>query len=33
MNTQIHQTAPTQFIKAAGINFAYRRLGKKLEFH
>jgi pimeloyl-ACP methyl ester carboxylesterase len=29
MNTQTHQTAPTQFVKAAGINFAYRRLGKK----
>jgi len=29
MNTQTHQTAPTQFLKAAGINFAYRRLGKK----
>jgi pimeloyl-ACP methyl ester carboxylesterase len=29
METNTHQTAPTQFIKAAGINFAYRRLGKK----
>lgn len=29
METQTHQTAPTQFINAAGINFAYRRLGKK----
>lgn len=26
---QTHQTAPTQFIEAAGINFAYRRFGKK----
>jgi pimeloyl-ACP methyl ester carboxylesterase len=24
-----HHTAPTQFIKAAGIRFAYRRFGKK----
>jgi pimeloyl-ACP methyl ester carboxylesterase len=24
-----HQTAPTQFIEAAGIRFAYRRFGKK----
>lgn len=31
MNTQSHQTAPTQFVNAAGINFAYRRLGKKGE--
>lgn len=30
MNTETHQTAPTQFVKAAGINFAYRRLGKKV---
>jgi pimeloyl-ACP methyl ester carboxylesterase len=37
MNNQIteptgsytHQTAPTQFIEAAGIRFAYRRFGKK----
>lgn len=29
METQTHQTAVTQFVKAAGINFAYRRLGKK----
>jgi pimeloyl-ACP methyl ester carboxylesterase len=27
--TYTHQTAPTQFIEAAGIRFAYRRLGKK----
>src|ERR1700743_1705285 len=25
----IHQTAPTQFVEAAGIRFAYRRFGKK----
>ncbi len=24
-----HQTAPTQYIEAAGIRFAYRRFGKK----
>jgi hypothetical protein len=24
----IHQTAPTQFVKANGIRFAYRRFGK-----
>ncbi|AEW01100.1 alpha/beta hydrolase [Niastella koreensis] len=29
MNTQTHQIAVTQFVKAAGINFAYRRFGKK----
>jgi pimeloyl-ACP methyl ester carboxylesterase len=30
MSTTItHQTAPTQFIDAAGIRFAYRRFGKK----
>jgi hypothetical protein len=23
-----HQTAPTQFVKANGIRFAYRRFGK-----
>lgn len=23
-----HQTAPTQFVDAAGIRFAYRRFGK-----
>lgn len=28
MNTFTHQTAPTQFIEAAGIRFAYRRFGK-----
>lgn len=28
MATHTHQTAPTQFIKANGIQFAYRRFGK-----
>ena len=29
-----HQTAPTQFVEANGIRFAYRRFGKKrLEIH
>src|ERR1700727_3061539 len=28
MATYTHQTAPTQFIKANGIQFAYRRFGK-----
>ena len=28
MNAFTHQTAPTQFIGAAGIRFAYRRFGK-----
>lgn len=28
MNTFTHQTAPTQYIGAAGIRFAYRRFGK-----
>ena len=23
-----HQTAPTQFVEAAGVRFAYRRFGK-----
>ena len=29
MTTYTHQTAPTQFIEAAGIRFAYRRFGKQ----
>ena len=29
MNTYSHQTAPTQFVEAAGIRFAYRRFGKQ----
>lgn len=28
MATHTHQTAPTQFVEAKGINFAYRRFGK-----
>jgi pimeloyl-ACP methyl ester carboxylesterase len=29
MNNYTHQSAPTQFVEAAGIRFAYRRFGKK----
>ena len=28
MNQHNHQTAPTQFVEANGIRFAYRRFGK-----
>src|SRR3981189_1538841 len=28
MTTHAHQTAPTQFVDAKGIRFAYRRFGK-----
>jgi hypothetical protein len=28
MSNYSHQTAPTQFVEAAGIRFAYRRFGK-----
>ena len=28
MTDHTHQTAPTQFIEAAGIRFAYRHFGK-----
>src|SRR3989440_12443413 len=28
MNNYTHQTAPTQFVEAKGIRFAYRRFGK-----
>ena len=28
MTAYTHQTAPTQFVDAAGIRFAYRRFGK-----
>src|SRR5882672_7629246 len=28
MSNYTHQTAPTQFVEASGIRFAYRRLGK-----
>lgn len=29
MSTHTHHTAPTQFVEANGIHFAYRRFGKK----
>ena len=28
MIRHMHQTAPTQFVEASGIRFAYRRFGK-----
>jgi hypothetical protein len=28
MTTHTHQTAPTQYVEANGIRFAYRRFGK-----
>jgi len=28
MTEMVHQTAPTQFVEAKGIRFAYRRFGK-----
>jgi hypothetical protein len=28
MTTYTHQTAPTQFVEANGIHFAYRRFGQ-----
>ena len=28
MSTHTHQTAPTQYVEARGIRFAYRRFGK-----
>lgn len=28
MTQHTHQTAPTQFVDAAGVRFAYRRFGK-----
>src|SRR6202161_1516892 len=31
MTAHTHQTAPTQFVKANGIRFAYRRFGKPSE--
>src|SRR5712672_2483786 len=31
MNKYTHQTAPTQFVEAAGIRFAYRRFGAKID--
>ena len=30
MNNYTHKTAPTQFVEAAGIRFAYRRFGAKI---
>src|SRR5258708_11969887 len=32
MTTYTHQTAPTQFVEANGIRFAYRRFGRAPEF-
>jgi hypothetical protein len=29
MSNYTHQTAPTQFVEANGVRFAYRRFGKK----
>src|SRR5437879_13718955 len=31
MSNYTHQTAPTQFVDAAGIRFAYRRFGAKID--
>src|SRR5712692_9165307 len=31
MSTYTHKTAPTQFVEAAGIRFAYRRFGAKID--
>ena len=31
MSTYTHKTAPTQFVEAVGIRFAYRRFGAKVE--
>src|SRR5260370_28817857 len=31
MNKYTHQTAPTQFVDAAAIRFAYRRFGAKID--
>src|SRR5207237_9358191 len=31
MSNYTHQTAPTQFVDAAGIRFAYRRFGGKID--
>src|SRR6267143_1004032 len=32
MSTYTHHTAPTQFVEANGIRFAYRRFGKTPDF-
>ena len=31
MSNHTHQTAPTQFVDAAAIRFAYRRFGAKID--
>ena len=31
MSNNTHQTAPTQFVETAGIRFAYRRFGTKID--
>ena len=31
MSQHSHQTAPTQFVEAKGIRFAYRRFGKTVN--
>src|SRR6266403_2655439 len=31
MNNYTHKTAPTQFVEAAGIRFAYRRFGATID--
>src|SRR5437868_13784986 len=31
MSSYTHKTAPTQFVVAAGIHFAYRRFGAKID--
>src|SRR6202043_2576398 len=31
MSNYTHKTAPTQFVEAAGIRFAYRRFGAKID--
>jgi hypothetical protein len=31
MSTDTHHTAPTKFVEAAGVRFAYRRFGKRGE--
>ena len=31
MSNYTHSTAPTQFVDAAGVRFAYRRFGAKID--
>ena len=31
MSNYTHQTAPTEFVEAAGIRFAYRRFGVTID--